>query len=94
MVNLLSLSALLVLGCSPRSVLATTTDNGESVLHSEASRANNQSLFWGPYKPNLYFGVRPRLPQGLWTGLMWGKVNDFESIRDCMSKTLQTTPLS
>ncbi|CAI4216854.1 unnamed protein product [Parascedosporium putredinis] len=88
MVNLLSLSALLVLGCSPRSVLATTTDNGESVLHSEASRANNQSLFWGPYKPNLYFGVRPRLPQGLWTGLMWGKVNDFESIRDCIFRSL------
>ncbi|KAG9252324.1 glycoside hydrolase [Emericellopsis atlantica] len=41
---------------------------------------NEQSLFWGPYKPNLYFGVRPRVPEGLWTGLLWGGVNTFEEV--------------
>nr|CAG8603675.1 8759_t:CDS:10 [Entrophospora candida] len=27
--------------------------------------AANESLFWGTYRPNLYFGVRPRLPESL-----------------------------
>ncbi|KAK0620524.1 glycoside hydrolase [Immersiella caudata] len=26
---------------------------------------------WGPYRPNLYFGVRPQVPETLLTGLMW-----------------------
>ncbi|KAL6849271.1 Processing alpha glucosidase I [Amphichorda felina] len=52
----------------------------ESVLTSEIGRQNNQSLLWGPYKPNLYFGVRPRVPKGLWTGLMWGGVNTFDEV--------------
>lgn len=47
---------------------------------SEIGRLNDESLLWGPYKPNLYFGVRPRLPQGLWTGLMWVGVDNFEEI--------------
>ncbi|PKS10672.1 hypothetical protein jhhlp_002428 [Lomentospora prolificans] len=88
MANLSYLLTLLVaLCCSPRFLAAA--EDGESVLHSEVSRANNQSLFWGPYKPNLYFGVRPRLPQGLWTGLMWGKVNDFESVRSSFRYTCE-----
>lgn len=59
---------------------ASATDNPESVLTTEIGRQNNQSLLWGPYKPNLYFGVRPRVPKGLWTGLMWGGVNSFEEV--------------
>lgn len=56
--------------------------DGESILTSEIGRQNNQSLFWGPYKPNLYFGVRPRAPEGLFTGLMWSNVDTFMSVRD------------
>ncbi|KAK0712122.1 glycoside hydrolase [Lasiosphaeris hirsuta] len=26
---------------------------------------------WGPYRPNLYFGVRPQVPDTLLMGLMW-----------------------
>ncbi|KAK0752276.1 glycoside hydrolase family 63 protein [Schizothecium vesticola] len=26
---------------------------------------------WGPYRPNLYFGVRPQVPETLLMGLMW-----------------------
>ncbi|PNY28129.1 Uncharacterized protein TCAP_01938 [Tolypocladium capitatum] len=48
----------------------------------EIGRLNNQSLLWGPYKPNLYFGVRPRTPQGLWTGLMWGRIESYEDVKD------------
>ncbi|RCI07673.1 hypothetical protein L249_5754 [Ophiocordyceps polyrhachis-furcata BCC 54312] len=54
----------------------------ESVLMAEIGRLNNQSLFWGPYKPNLYFGLRPRTPKALWSGLMWGRVEAFDDIKD------------
>jgi mannosyl-oligosaccharide glucosidase len=30
------------------------------------------SLRWGPYRPNLYFGIRPTTPRTLLAGLMWG----------------------
>lgn len=61
--------------------MASVTADGESILTSEIGRLNNQSLFWGPYKPNLYFGVRPRAEEGLWTGLMWSKINRFGDIQ-------------
>lgn len=55
---------------------------GESVLTAEIGRQNNQSLLWGPYKPNVYFGVRPRAPDGLWTGLMWSKVDNYGEVQN------------
>ncbi|KAJ8608477.1 hypothetical protein MRB53_039642 [Persea americana] len=30
-------------------------------IADESSRLSNDSLLWGPYRPNLYFGVRPRV---------------------------------
>ncbi|KAF2765073.1 putative alpha glucoside I/Mannosyl oligosaccharide glucosidase [Teratosphaeria nubilosa] len=45
------------------------------------SKQSNDSLLWGPYRPNLYFGVRPRLPKSLTTGLLWGRVEDFDKIQ-------------
>lgn len=67
--------------------------NPGSVLTSEISRLNNESLFWGPYKPNLYFGVRPRTPNGLWTGLMWANVNNFQDVQKGMlGVDVQCTP--
>lgn len=47
----------------------------------EIDRLNNHTLFWGPYKPNLYFGVRQRAPQSLWTGLMWGNVDGYPEVQ-------------
>jgi len=29
---------------------------------------------WGPYRPNLYFGVRPQVSETLLMGLMWASV--------------------
>lgn len=45
-------------------------------------QANNTSdtLIWGAYRPNLYFGLRPRIKQSLMTGLMWFGVQDYKSI--------------
>ncbi|KAJ1806998.1 Processing alpha glucosidase I, partial [Coemansia sp. RSA 2599] len=31
----------------------------------------DSELLWGTYRPNLYFGTRPRLPNTLLSGLMW-----------------------
>ena len=58
-------------------VLASHDPTDVSVLIKEAARANNESLLWGPYKPNLYFGVRPRIANSLAAGLMWAKVDDW-----------------
>ncbi|PVI03888.1 glycoside hydrolase family 63 protein [Periconia macrospinosa] len=43
---------------------------------AEIEKATNASLLWGPYRPNLYFGVRPRIPKSLMGGLLWTKVED------------------
>lgn len=49
---------------------------------SPFTKASNDSLLWGPYRPNLYFGVRPRLPKSVLTGLLWAKVEDFASVQN------------
>ena len=43
------------------------------------TQASNDSLLWGPYRPNLYFGIRPRIPDSLTAGLAWGRVEDYQS---------------
>ena len=41
---------------------------------------NNASLLWGPYRPNLYLGIRPRMSENpLIAGLMWGNLEDMEN---------------
>lgn len=47
---------------------------------AEYVRENNASLFWGPYRSNLYFGVRPRVPRGLMTGLMWFNGDNYDGL--------------
>jgi mannosyl-oligosaccharide glucosidase len=60
------------------------TEDGESLLIGEIGRMNNESLLWGPYRPNLYFGVRPRIPKSLMTGLMWGKIETYTDYQSSM----------
>lgn len=52
---------------------------------AENAKLSNDSLLWGPYRPNLYFGVRPRLPKSLLTGLLWAKVDSFDSVQHSTS---------
>jgi mannosyl-oligosaccharide glucosidase len=40
--------------------------------------SNEAPLLWGPYRPNLYLGIRPRVPESLVAGLMWGKLDEQE----------------
>jgi hypothetical protein len=49
---------------------------------AEIEKASNDSLLWGPYKPNLYFGVRPRIPKSLTGGLLWTRVEDYQNVQN------------
>jgi hypothetical protein len=40
---------------------------------------SNDTLLWGAYRPNLYFGLRPRIPESLMTGLIWFGTQDYQS---------------
>lgn len=77
--SLISQLCIYILGLSASGVLAT---GDASVLINEVSKANNQSLLWGPYKSNLYFGVHPRIPKSLVSGLMWAKVDNYATAQD------------
>lgn len=76
-----SLLGLLVLCGSFVGVAHAADAQDESILNGEMTRLNNQSLLWGPYRPNLYFGVRPRIPKSLQTGLMWSKLDEYSDIQ-------------
>ncbi|KAG0053545.1 Processing alpha glucosidase I [Gryganskiella cystojenkinii] len=47
---------------------------------AQTAAAQNQSLLWGVYRPNLYFGTRPRLPNSVMTGLMWFGTQDYSGL--------------
>lgn len=66
-----------------KDALALLVFNAFSALAQDESsftKASNDSLLWGPYRPNLYFGIRPRLPNSLSTGLLWGRVEDYQKV--------------
>lgn len=78
MVQFWSLLALLTLFYSSPVALA---DDAQEIL-SETAKQSNASLLWGPYRPNLYFGVRPRIPRSLMTGLVWSRVDSYEGLQE------------
>ncbi|KAF7508559.1 hypothetical protein GJ744_009108 [Endocarpon pusillum] len=56
-------------------VLEAFSPTNEGLLTS-----SNASLLWGPYRPNLYFGIRPRIPNSLLMGLTWSNADDPSDI--------------
>ena len=66
-----------VLVCSLTGVLAVEFDHPFG-----AGISSNDTLLWGPYRPNLYFGIRPRIPKSLLTGLLWANVDSFATINN------------
>jgi mannosyl-oligosaccharide glucosidase len=80
----LRISVLLASLLCATGIVASADSNDVSVLAREAGRASNDSLLWGPYKSNLYFGVRPRIPKSLTAGLIWGKVDDYAGAQQSM----------
>ncbi|KAI9832540.1 MAG: hypothetical protein M1819_004330 [Sarea resinae] len=68
---------------------AQAADNDANILITEIERKSNDSLLWGPYKPNLYFGARPRIPKSLTTGLLWAKVDNFIDVQNNFRHTCE-----
>ena len=54
----------------------------------ESRAPDDAALKWGPYRPNLYFGVRPQIPDTLLMGMMWGQGQDKASLIDSTSRPL------
>ncbi|KAH8896041.1 glycoside hydrolase [Thozetella sp. PMI_491] len=44
---------------------------------------------WGPYRPNLYFGVRPQIPNSFLMGLMWASGNDPKTMLNTLRDTCE-----
>jgi mannosyl-oligosaccharide glucosidase len=65
----MQLAAILVACCAL--VAPAFSKTIDSSLYS-----NEAPLLWGPYRPNLYLGIRPRVPESLVVGLMWGKLDE------------------
>jgi mannosyl-oligosaccharide glucosidase len=84
MMHHLRISVLLTSLLCAVGIIASQDPNDVSILIKEAARANNESLLWGPYKSNLYFGVRPRIANSLSAGLMWAKVDDYATAQQSM----------
>ncbi|KAF2755559.1 glucosidase I [Pseudovirgaria hyperparasitica] len=82
--DLWSTAVLLLTACCHRAVAA---DTAAEIL--EIEKATNQSLLWGPYRPNLYFGVRPRVPKSLMAGLLWARVEEYEGIQTNLRHTCE-----
>lgn len=66
------------------------THGHDQAILSETPGRSNETLLWGPYRPNLYFGVRPRIPKSLTTGLLWAKVDSFQDVQNSGLQSLRT----
>lgn len=62
----------------------------DQAVLSENTGRSHETLLWGPYRPNLYFGVRPRIPKSLTTGLLWAKVDSFQDVQSSGLQFLQS----
>lgn len=51
-------------------------------LSYKYDQLSNNSLLWGPYRTALYFGIRPRIPRSLLSGLMWFNADGYNTIGD------------
>lgn len=52
-----------------------------ATAQSSFTKASNDSLLWGAYRPNLYFGIRPRIPKSIMTGLAWARVDSVIGVQ-------------
>ncbi|SPO25518.1 related to ER glucosidase I [Ustilago trichophora] len=62
-------------------------DNDDDVAFTKSPEAfqaqahADASLLWGSYRPQIYFGLRPRLPDSLLTGLAWFGLQDYSGFQ-------------
>lgn len=60
--------------------LLTFADAAVKDTKAVDSAVTKNWLKWGPYRPGLYFGVRPNVAETLLMGLMWGNGDDEETL--------------
>ncbi|TID30878.1 hypothetical protein CANINC_000526 [Pichia inconspicua] len=53
----------------------------EGGLEKLNEKRNLDSLKWGPFRSNVYVGVRPRIPESLIAGLMWFPTKGFDGMQ-------------
>lgn len=59
-----------------------------AAVHLDGATSKWQT--WGPYRPGLYFGVRPVIPETLLMGVMWANGSNRDSLLD--SEFTHSTP--
>ncbi|KAF1814629.1 mannosyl-oligosaccharide glucosidase [Eremomyces bilateralis CBS 781.70] len=69
--------------------LVSGVDADTTYTAQDIERISNNTLLWGPYRPNLYFGTRPRIPNSLLTGLLFTRVEDYASIQHTFRHTCE-----
>lgn len=61
-------------------VVSLETSPEKEQLIKDYEKASDQSLLWGPYRPNTYMGIRPRIPHSLISGLFWFNSENLQNI--------------
>ncbi|WFD29638.1 mannosyl-oligosaccharide glucosidase [Malassezia sp. CBS 17886] len=54
---------------------------GAAAAPASADDAHAPSTLWGTYRPQLFFGMRPRVPETLLTGLAWFSPADYRNMK-------------
>lgn len=49
-------------------------------IAEQYEKLNQESLNWGPYRSNLYLGLRPKIPESLIAGLLWFPTETFHGV--------------
>lgn len=73
------IALVLILHCLSRSD-ARVEDLELDTIAEEYEKLNQQSLNWGPYRSNLYLGIRSRIPESILTGLIWFPAESFKGV--------------
>lgn len=58
-----------------------SSSSSELLAHQKFASKN---LFWGTYRPQLYFGLRPRAPESLLSGLAWFGMGNYDAFANGM----------
>jgi hypothetical protein len=80
-----------------RSALASSVLWAIGVAQGSETAARAQKVApsiinWGPYRPNLYVGIKPLVPETLLFGLMWANGDDRSSMLQSTEFPLSLEP--
>ena len=61
-------------------VATETVGEMDNLAEYSQVQISNATLLWGTYRPNLYFGLRPRVPSSITAGLLWNGLSQTDAI--------------